>query len=138
MIHDMRRDAYYQEHARELRSTMTHPEEILWSHLRAHRMDGRKFRRQHALGSYVVDFVCPKERLVIEVDGDTHDVESRQALDTQRTFYLKKLGFRVLRFWNYQVVTDLDVVMDAIYTELQDGGPSERPCAQSGVKDGPY
>jgi 5-methyltetrahydrofolate--homocysteine methyltransferase len=114
----MRRDAYYQEHARALRSNMTHAEQILWSRLRAHRMDGHKFRRQHALGSYIADFVCLKARLVIEVDGETHDAASRQTLDTKRTGYLEKLGFRVLRFENYQIVEELDAVIEAISAAL--------------------
>jgi leucyl-tRNA synthetase len=114
----MRRDAYYQAHARTLRNNMTHPEEILWSRLRAHRLDGRKFRRQHVLGSYIVDFVCLKARLVIEIDGETHDPASRQALDATRTSYLEKLGFRVLRFENYQMVEELEEVVEAISAAL--------------------
>jgi leucyl-tRNA synthetase len=113
----MRRDPYYQHKAQELRSNMTHAEQILWSRLRGHRMDGRKFRRQHAIGSYIVDFVCLQARLIIEVDGDTHD-ESRQALDAHRTAYFKKLGFRVLRFWNHQMLDDLASVMETILTEI--------------------
>jgi very-short-patch-repair endonuclease len=97
---------------------MTHAEEILWSRLRAHRLDGHKFRRQHALGSYIVDFVCLKARLAIEVDGETHDAASRQALDAKRTTYLEKLGFRVLRFENYQMVEELDAVIETISAAL--------------------
>jgi very-short-patch-repair endonuclease len=97
---------------------MTHAEEILWSQLRAHRLDGHKFRRQHALGSYIVDFVCLKARLAIEVDGETHDATSRQVLDARRTTYLEKLGFRVMRFENYQMVEELDVVIATISAAL--------------------
>jgi len=115
----MRRDAYYQGLARELRRNMTYPERILWSRLRANQMDGHKFRRQHALGSYIVDFVCLNARLVIEIDGDTHDPESRQASDTSRTTYLEQLGFRVLRLWNHQMVEELDESMGVILNELR-------------------
>ena len=101
---------------------MTYPERILWSRLRANQMDGHKFRRQHALGSYIVDFVCLSARLVIEIDGDTHDSESRQASDTFRTTYLETLGFRVLRFWNHQMVEELDESMGVILNELRKGG----------------
>jgi very-short-patch-repair endonuclease len=127
MIQTMRRDPYYQAHARELRTNMTHPKELLWSRLRAHRMDGSKFRRQHALGSYIVDFVCLKARLIIEVDGDTHDDESRQTLDAQRTAYLEKLGFRVLRFLNRQMVAEMDIVLETILVELRGVIPVNAP-----------
>ena len=118
----MHRDAYYQTLARELRTNMTHPERILWSQLRANHMDGHKFRRQHAIGTYIVDFVCLKSRLVIEIDGDSHDPEPRQARDADRTAYLEKLGFRVLRFWNHQMVEELDESMGVILNELRKGG----------------
>jgi len=104
MTRNVRRDPIYQDRARELRSHMNDAERRLWSRLRAHRMDGRKFRRQHAIGSYIVDFVCLPSRLIIEVDGDSHGNDLREALDSKRTAYLEKLGFRVLRFWNEYVL----------------------------------
>src|SRR5260370_20296546 len=100
MIDDVRRDAYYQERARELRANMTDAEKRLWSRLRAHRMDARKFRRQHPFGRYIVDFVYLDSRLIIEVDRDSHGDDRLDALDTQRTAFLEKLDFRVLRFWD--------------------------------------
>ena len=106
---------------------MNDAERLLWSRLRAHRMDGRKFRRQHALGSYIVDFVCLDARLIVELDGDTHGNDSREALDAKRTAYLEKLGFRVIRFWNNHVFTDLDSVAGAIFEELN---ASPRPSPQ--------
>ncbi len=126
MIREMRRDPYYQERARDLRSNMNDAEKRLWSRLRAHRMDGRKFRRQHALGRYIVDFVCLDARLIIEVDGDSHANDSREALDAQRTAFLEKLGFRVLRFWDDYVLTDLDNVTEAIFDALN-GNPRPSP-----------
>jgi len=126
MIREMRRDPYYQERARDLRSNMNDAEKRLWSRLRAHRMDGRKFRRQHALGRYIVDFVCLDARLIIEVDGDSHANDSREALDAQRTAFLEKLGFRVLRFWDDYVLTDLDNVTEAVFDALN-GNPRPSP-----------
>src|SRR5260370_16996069 len=123
MIRDVRRDAYYQERARELRSNMNDGEKHLWSRLRAHRMDGRKFRRQHPLGMYIVDFVCLESRLIIEVDGDSHADDRREALDTHRTAFLEKLGFKVLRFWNDYVLTDLDNVTETIFYALAGTAP---------------
>jgi len=127
MISDVRRDTYYQERARELRANMTDAEKRLWSRLRAHRMDGRKFRRQHPLGRYIVDFVCLDSRLIVEVDGDSHGDDRREALDTQRTAASQKLGFRVLRFWNDYVVTDLDNATETIFDAL---GGTARPSPQ--------
>ncbi|HEX7264128.1 MAG TPA: DUF559 domain-containing protein [Candidatus Dormibacteraeota bacterium] len=119
----MRRNAYYQERARELRRNMTDAERHLWYCLRAHRMDGRKFRRQHQLGDYIVDFVCLSSRLIIEVDGGGHGEDAQEALDARRTAELEKLGFRVLRFWNTDVLTDVGNVTEIIYEELNGGGP---------------
>jgi very-short-patch-repair endonuclease len=133
MIGFVRRDSYYQERARELRRNMTDAEKHLWYSLRAHRMDGHKFRRQHALGQYIVDFVCLRSRLIIEVDGGGHGEEAREALDAQRTAYLEKLGFRVMRFWNTDVLTDLDTVTLTIYEALNgDSRPSPQPSPLRG------
>jgi very-short-patch-repair endonuclease len=95
-------------------------------------MDGRKFRRQHAIGRYIVDFVCLPERLIIEIDGDSHFMDdARPKLDAERTLYLQKLGFRVRRFGNHQVMTELASVTEAIFNELQsDGIASPRPSPQ--------
>jgi very-short-patch-repair endonuclease len=137
----MRRDPYYQERAKELRRNENHAERLLWSRLRAHQMDGRKFRRQHAIGSYIVDFVCLQARLVIEVDGETHTEDERQTPDAQRTAYLEKLGFRVLRFWNHSIYENLDGVAGAIYDELQGErrsanlDPSPQPSPLQGEGD---
>ncbi len=125
----MRRDPYYQEHARYLRRNMNVAEKLLWSRLRAHRMDGRKFRRQHPIGNYIVDFVCLEARLIIDVDGDTHGNDMREALDTQRTAYLGKLGFRVIRFWNDYLMTDLDNVTETIWEVLNPGAGELQPLS---------
>jgi very-short-patch-repair endonuclease len=131
MIHDMRRDAYYQALARDNRRFMTAAETLLWSRLRAHRMVGHKFRRQHAIGRYIVDFVCLQSRLVIEVDGGTHAEPSREALDEERTAFLERLGFRVRRFWNDDIFTNLEGIGEAIFEELEGGGdPGLRPSPQ--------
>jgi very-short-patch-repair endonuclease len=115
---------------------MSEAEKRLWSRLRAHRMDGRKFRRQHALGTYIVDFVCLDSRLIIELDGDSHANDSREALDAQRTAYLEKLGFRVIRFWNDYVLTDLDSVTGTVFEELNGiSRPSPQPSPRRGEGD---
>ena len=131
----MRRDAYFQELAKDNRRNMTAGETVLWSRLRAHRMDGHKFRRQHAIGRYVVDFVCLQARLVIEVDGGTHAEDSREAQDKQRTAFLEKQGFRVLRFWNDAVYTNLDGVTETIFEELQAQAAARKAALRTGHTD---
>ena len=97
---------------------MSEAEKLLWSRLRAHRLDGRKFRRQHATGRYIVDFVCLGSHLVIEVDGDSHGDDAAEARDRVRTAWLQSQGFRVLRFWNYDVLTNIDGVVETIFNDL--------------------
>src|ERR1700704_2648258 len=110
----MRRDSYYLNRAQALRSDMTNGEKLLWSRLRAHRTDGRKFRRQHVIGSYIVDFVCLKARLIVEVDGDSHFEDGRQAADAVRDAHLASEGFKVLRFGNHEVLANISGVAEAI------------------------
>jgi very-short-patch-repair endonuclease len=101
----MRRDPVYTERARDLRKNANEAEKRMWSILRAKRMGGFKFRRQHALGKYIADFICLRAKLVIEVDGDTHGNDEREVLDAKRTEYIEKLGYKVIRFWNIDVLT---------------------------------
>ena len=122
----MRRDPVYVARARELRANETSAEARLWSVLRAKRLGGFKFRRQHAIGGYIADFVCLAARLVIEVDGATHGDDREQA-DIKRTAYIEKLGFRVTRVWNTEIFENLDGVTEHIASELglyTESGPS--------------
>jgi very-short-patch-repair endonuclease len=96
---------------------MTDAEICLWRRLREQRLRNYKFRRQQPIGRYVVDFVCLQNRLVIELDGGQH-VESKE-VDTARTQWLESQGFRVLRFWNDDVLCKTDTVMRAIWSALQ-------------------
>lgn len=103
--------------ARKLRHDMTEPEERLWKELRSRRLDRIKFRRQHNIGPYVVDFVCLEAGLVVELDGTQHAGSMR---DVERDAELKRLGFRVLRFWNDDVLRQLDSVCDTIIAYVRD------------------
>ena len=95
--------------ARDMRREPTHAEEVLWGALQKKQVAGLKFRRQHPVGRFVLDFYCPSHRLVVEVDGEVHD--SQQERDTERTRILETHGYRVLRFRNHQVLRELpDVV----------------------------
>ena len=101
-----------QERARELRKAMTPAERALWARLRNRQIQGLKFRRQHPLGRFVVDFCCPAERLVVEVDGEVH--EDQEDEDEARTAVLESYGYRVLRFPNQAVIQDIEGVLKAI------------------------
>jgi very-short-patch-repair endonuclease len=104
--------------ARELRKSPTPAEAKLWAYLRAGRLTGAKFRRQHALGNYVPDFCSIKHRLIIELDG-SHHLE-QQEYDEERTKFLEARGYRVLRFWNHDVMNDIDSVLQAIWNVIHE------------------
>jgi very-short-patch-repair endonuclease len=108
--------ATLQTTARKLRADMTDAERRLWSILRSRRMVGYKFRRQHPLGCFVLDFACYDHRLAIEVDGGQHaDNES----DAERTAFIEAQGWRVMRFWNNEVMQNPEGVTDSILRELR-------------------
>ena len=131
----MPRDPFYTKRARDLRMNANSAEKRMWSILRAHRIAGFKFRRQHALGTYIADFVCLPARLVIEVDGDTHGNDQSQALDAKRTADIEGMGYRVIRFWNHEVLTATDEVAAAIYLAL---GPHPDPLPLALERGLPY
>ena len=94
--------------ARELRHHPTEAEARLWQVLRMHNLGGVRFRRQHAIGPYVVDFAAPVQKIIIEVDGGQH--LEQQEYDAERTTFLESRGYRVLRFWNDEVLNHRDEV----------------------------
>ena len=105
------------EIARHLRKNQTEAETLLWSRLRAKQLAGYRFRRQHPIRGYVVDFVCLEKKLVIELDGSQH-VEQASA-DMVRTASIERDGFRVIRFWNNDVFGNLDGVLEQILSALE-------------------
>lgn len=106
------------ENARKLRKELTPAERKLWAHLSNRKINGVKFRKQHAIGNYVPDFCAIKERLIIELDGSQH--LEQVAYDDERTKYFESLGYRVIRFWNNQVTKELDAVILAIIHALEE------------------
>jgi very-short-patch-repair endonuclease len=108
------RDARLTEYAQQMRKRMSEPETRLWLQLRAARFEGVKFRRQKVIGRYIADFAANEPKLVVEVDGDTHDVDDSR--DHIRTRYLEEQGYTVLRFSNLDVIANLDGTM----TRLRD------------------
>jgi very-short-patch-repair endonuclease len=100
--------------AKELRQTETEAEQIIWSWLRTKKLNGVKFRRQEPIGIYIVDFVTFEKKLIIEIDGGQHNIEENKANDEIRTQWLESQGFRVIRFWNNEVHSNLDGVITRI------------------------
>ena len=99
------------------RRPMTQAETVLWEELRSNKL-GVHFRRQHVIGTYIVDFVSLKNHLVIEVDGEYHLSPEQQLLDSERTRYLEQKGYRVIRFTNYQIMNNLEFVMSKLISAL--------------------
>lgn len=116
--------------ARSLRRTQTDAERKLWSKLRDRRLQGAKFRRQHSIGRYIVDFCCPEGGLVVELDGSQHG--ERVEADNERSAFLGAQGCRVLRFWDNEVLVDTDGVLEAIRRGLADPHPSPLPVKGRG------
>src|SRR5580704_1023810 len=105
------------ENARRLRRDATDAERRLWSVLRDRRLSGYRFRRQFPIGRFIVDFACTKHRLIVEADGSQHaDSES----DRERTAWLEEQGWRVLRFWNNDILTNTEGVVETVLKELQE------------------
>ncbi len=123
------------EFARHLRRHMTESEIALWRHLRAHRLNGEKFRRQQALGPYVVDFVHFGARLIVEADGGQHDGSPH---DEQRDAWLRAQGFRVMRFWNNDIMGNLEGVLETVMAAVAaaPSPPAPLPRGERGATRG--
>jgi very-short-patch-repair endonuclease len=115
------------DRARTLRQALTDAERVLWFQLRDRRFQGLKFRRQMPIGAYVADFACAERRLVIELDGSQHAANVEE--DARRTAVLGEQGWRVLRFWNNDVLSNLDGVLQQLTAALC---PHPNPLPQAG------
>ena len=111
---------------------MTDAEQRLWYHLRLRQLGRHKFRRQQLIGRYVVDFVCLERRLIVEVDGGQHD--EQVARDVLRTAWLESQGFRVIRFWNTEVFSNVEGVCEEVYHHLVVDDP-HRDLPRKGGRD---
>lgn len=103
--------------ARQLRREQTEAEKCLWAGLRARQLQGYKFRRQFVIGSVVVDFCCFEKRIVVELDGGQH--AEQEAADQVRSWLLYSRGYRVLRFWNNEVLENFNGVLEKIFHALE-------------------
>ena|ERR1700730_12358918 len=124
----MRTPEQFRSDVRRLRREQTPAENLLWQQLRAKRLDGAKFRRQHAIGNHIVDFCCLRHRLIIEIDGGQHAEEIEK--DEARTGRLEAHGFKVLRFWNHDVMGNLEGVLTSIADALRERGLDEVPAEE--------
>ena len=116
--------------ARDLRTNQTDAEQLLWRHLRNRLFMGTKFRRQQVIGPYIVDFVCFEQRLIVELDGGQH--AENVECDTRRTVLLESQGFRVMRFWNNEALSNIEGMLEAIRHELFPPHPGPLPQGERG------
>ncbi|MBN8887826.1 MAG: endonuclease domain-containing protein [Rudaea sp.] len=117
---------------RRLRNAPTDAESKLWQRLRHRQLDHCKFRRQHPFGDYILDFVCLERKIVIELDGAQH--ADRLEYDRQRTRFLERSGFTVLRFWNNEVFENLEDLLEVVLQTLRDRAtPSPPNVAKLGI-----
>lgn len=103
---------------KSLRKSQTDAERLLWFKLRNRQLEGFKFRRQECIGSYIVDFVCFEKKLIVEIDGGQHNEDNTRNKDQARTNWLKSEGYHVLRFWNNEVIGNLNGVLEKIRETL--------------------
>ncbi|HVJ34977.1 MAG TPA: endonuclease domain-containing protein [Terriglobia bacterium] len=118
--------------ARSLRRVATEAEKLMWSKLRNRQLDGWKFCRQMEIGHYIADFVCREKKLIIEIDGGQH---ADSAADRVRTAYLEAEGYRVVRYWNNDVMTNISGALEALRASLACPSPLPSPRRDEGVKD---
>ena len=104
--------------ARNLRKNMTEQERMLWQYLRKRSINNFKFRRQYPIGNYIVDFACLEKRLVIEIDGGQHNQSDNILYDQNRTQYIEKCGYKVIRFWNNEIENNIEGVYEEILKYL--------------------
>jgi very-short-patch-repair endonuclease len=114
----MKEKTMLRDKASELRKNLTDAEKLLWSRLRYTQL-GHRFRRQVPLDFYIADFVCLEKKLIVELDGGQHNTPEGIEEDRRRTQWLESQGFRVLRFWNHEVMESLDTVLEVIFKALE-------------------
>ena len=102
----------------ELRKNLTPAEATLWRYLKSSKLDGRKFRRQHSVGEYILDFYCPSERLAVELDGAVHKNDRAAVYDHERTLFLEYYGINVIRFENFFVFEEIEFVLQCIQRQF--------------------
>jgi very-short-patch-repair endonuclease len=125
--------------AKQLRQTMTRAETLLWRYIKANRIDGLAFRRQVPIRNYIADFICFSARIVVELDGESHDFVAQQQSDSDRDAFFASEGFQILRFTNEQVMSNLEGVVEAIRQAISlraRGLPPSLPLPHKGGGNG--
>ncbi|HEV8344324.1 MAG TPA: endonuclease domain-containing protein [Candidatus Binatia bacterium] len=122
--------AKLRDRARRLRHNQTKAEHRLWTRLRARQLCSAKFRRQHPIGPFIADFCCLESRLVVELDGGQHAVQAEA--DQRRSALMERRGYRVLRFWDNQVMAEIEAVLEQIAKVLREPSPEPSPCEGEG------
>jgi len=123
----MKNDPVLKQRRKELRQNQTDAEKAFWSKVRNRQLHGLKFFRQFGIGPYIVDFYCPAIKLAIELDGGQHNEHAKRLYDTTRSDYLKGNGICVLRFWNNEVLCDMQNVLSKLEQEITS------PCLSRGI-----
>jgi len=124
-----RNDPVLKERRRELRRDQTDAEKTLWRQVRGKQLKGKKFFRQYSVGPYILDFYCPVLKLAVELDGGQHSDEEMKIYDNVRSEYMQQQGINVIRFWNHEVLQQLEAVLAKIaeLIERQEQLPSNSP-----------
>ena len=117
--------------ARDLRAQLTDAEQLLWYILRDRRFCGIKFRRQHPFDRYILDFYCRDAQLAIELDGGGHCLPAQKSYDDERTKFFDIAGIKILRFWNHEVLNNLEAVLTRLHAEIFPS-PGLRPPSPQG------
>jgi very-short-patch-repair endonuclease len=118
MLPNLHNKTELKEYRRSLRNNLTPAEAVLWKALKNKQLEGRKFRRQHSIGNYIVDFYCPAEKLAIELDGQDHYIPKGERKDQIKTAYLNRLGINVLHFENKIVWEMPNAILERISEEF--------------------
>jgi very-short-patch-repair endonuclease len=124
-----RRKIHKRPLAQLLRTNPTDAERVLWSILCGKQLASLRFRRQQPIGPYIVDFFCPSIKLIVELDGGQHGADKIAAYDEERSRFLESKGYRVLRFWNVEVMKDRNSVAEAIFRAGSEPDPSPKAAS---------
>jgi very-short-patch-repair endonuclease len=119
----LKNDPTLKDRRRELRQSQTEAEKSFWGQVRNKRFMGLKFFRQYSVGQYILDFYCPEIRLAVELDGGQHNEPEQREYDAARTDYLHAHGIRVLRFWNHEVMSEMEGVLMRMEAECNPSCP---------------
>jgi very-short-patch-repair endonuclease len=114
----LKNDPQLKKRRRELRHNQTNAEKVFWSQVLSRQFNGMRFFRQYSLGPYILDFYCPKVKLAVELDGGQHNQSKNREYDTSRSEYLKAHGIEVIRFWDNEVLLDVQGVLNKLFLKV--------------------